>query len=93
MEVSLTILAPNFTRVQVGSVILFFSYETCICFVDGRGDCYRCTGPVEAENAKGKNTARWSNTTLKHLAQCPEAFANLPHAEFQGQLQAALRSE
>ena len=44
---------PNFTRVTIGTLTLWFSYETCIAFNTG------------AELVVTRN--RWSTTTGKHL--------------------------
>lgn len=62
--VSLEVLGSNFTKVVLGNrLTLWFSYNTCIAFMDGKGD-------VVAAGASPSGT-KWSRTTKKHLNQVP----------------------
>lgn len=53
MSVSLRLIRPNFTRVEVGPVTIWFSYETAIAF------SYDGTETVREND--------WGPTTGKHL--------------------------
>ena len=75
--VKLMILGPNFTKVTVGDVDFWFSYETCIAF------WVRSAGLVISENV-------WSNTTGKHLNKIGDKFLRIPHADFERKLQQLL---
>lgn len=62
--VQLEVLGSNFTKVILGTrLTLWFSYNTCIAFMDSKGD-------VVAAGASPGGT-KWSNTTKKHLNQVP----------------------
>lgn len=71
MIVRLRNLKPNFHQVIVGSMTLYFSYETIIGFMP---------------DATGKTTAReneWGPTTGKHLNEIqPDKSARLTHDAF-----------
>lgn len=73
MQVRLNQRGNNFHSVHIGQMAFFFSYETCIAFIDEYGECYHAAnGP----------TGKWSNTTTKHLRQCPDATMTLKWQEF-----------
>lgn len=60
---------PNFTRVTVGSLTLWFSYETIVGFHTPT------LGTVASENV-------WGNTTGKHLNYFSDRSQRLPRADF-----------
>ncbi len=61
--------AKNFNRIDIGTVTLWFSYETIIAFHTPD------TGFVATENI-------WGNTTGKHLNWICNKEDRLPRAEF-----------
>ncbi len=64
------IIKPNFTRVEVGGVTLWFSYHTLVAF---------CAG---GERVVHQND--WSNTTGKHLNEInPDKTLRCKHDEFE----------
>ena len=73
-------LGVNFTMVGLNGCSFWFSYETCIAF-SREGKVYHAES-----DRKGK---KWSNTTRKHLNQCPPADVTLPYAEFEREATAA----
>jgi len=67
----------NKNCVTIGSVTLFFSYETCICF--------------RSNNDEGVRVNSWGPTTAKLLNELePDKKARLPGDEFQKRLDKAL---
>jgi hypothetical protein len=54
MKVSHRLLAPNFYRVDVGSTVFWFSYDTCIAFA------------VQGNTVISENV--WTTTTGSHLS-------------------------
>jgi hypothetical protein len=79
MNVKLKQTASNCTEVTVGSVTLYFSYETCVGFYHGS------TGTVLSENI-------WSRTTGKHLSSFGDKSYRVPHAEFQSKLEEVMKA-
>lgn len=49
----ITVLAPNFTRLDIGTVTIWYSYQTTIAFM--------------ADGKKTVRVNSWSSTTGKHL--------------------------
>jgi hypothetical protein len=71
---------PNFSRVSIGNLDLWFSYETVIAFTSGPGRT------VISENV-------WSTTTGKHLNWIDsDKTRRLPHEDFLVMLAARLTS-
>ena len=64
---------PNFTRVQIGVLALWFSYETIIAFA------HPSTGRVAAEN-------EWGVTTGKHLNHISDKSTRVQKSELDAQL-------
>lgn len=82
-SVGLQQLGPHLTRVDVGMVTLWFSYNTCIGFRDNSG---AVRVPVLSENC-------WSTTTGKHLNQVGDKSLRIPRDEFLKRLGEVLRVE
>lgn len=73
---------PNFTRVNVGEVSFYFSYETVV----------GVTGPTTDHEWIAREND-WGPTTGKHLAYfSPDKKARLPRAEFEAVLAEALNA-
>lgn len=77
MSLALHLIAPNFTRVDVGDLTVWFSYESPIAYRDRHGLVIR-------ENS-------WGPTTGKHLnAVHPDKGRRIPSAEFESKINALL---
>ncbi|MGE5433040.1 MAG: hypothetical protein ACM3QX_18325 [Syntrophomonadaceae bacterium] len=70
----------NFTRLELNSLTLFYSYETIIGFHTPE------TGMVISENV-------WSQTTGKHLNRLGDKKDRIPYDEFQEKLDQVLHVE
>lgn len=72
---------PNETTIQIGDLVLAFSYETVVAFATPE------TGWVTSENV-------WGPTTGKHLNRLPRGRVHerTPHGEFLERLEEALEA-
>ena len=67
---------PNFTRLDMGEITIYFSYQTPIAFIKDHGLTIR-------EN-------NWGPTTGKHLNYVNSTSERVPTVQFDSLLQAAL---
>ena len=75
MNVNYRLLGPNFFRIDIDNVVLWFSYETCIAFA------------VKGHTVVSVNV--WSKTTGKHLNQIDDDKSNrIPYDAFCAMLDA-----
>lgn len=74
MMVKLEKLANNFTKVIVGNVSIWFSYETPICLLDSDGTVY-----FTPKDQMGND---WSRTTKKHIGQLPKVDVSCSWEKF-----------
>ena len=80
--ISIKIIKPNFTKVVVGNLTFWFSYETVIAFEENG---LSNTKTYIAENV-------FSNTTGKHLNMLDDDKSKrTPWGDFQQKLNATLR--
>jgi hypothetical protein len=81
-NIALKQLAPNVTRVTVGRITLWFSYETIVAF----------SMPDYTKPAVSANV--WSNTTAKHLTSIDngDKAGRLAHDVFTATLESVMRN-
>lgn len=73
MGITLKVIGPNQTEVDLDEKILFFSYDTLVAVKTEYGNCYRAM-PATVE--------KWSKTTSKHVnAWCTDRAIEIPHRQ------------